>query len=98
ALWAAGDPGSPVAAVVSRGGRPDLAADHLARVKAPTLLVVGGRDVLVRDLNRRAESLLRCESRLEVVEGATHLFEEPGALEEVAELAASWFTGHFRDQ
>ncbi|MFJ2931351.1 phosphoribosyltransferase family protein [Streptomyces sp. NPDC087219] len=98
ALWAAGDPESSVAAVVSRGGRPDLAADHLARVKAPTLLVVGGRDALVLDLNRRAESLLRCESRLEVVEGATHLFEEPGALEEVAELATSWFTGHFRDQ
>ncbi|WP_329286426.1 phosphoribosyltransferase family protein [Streptomyces sp. NBC_00691] len=98
ALWAAGDPESSVAAVVSRGGRPDLAADHLARVAAPTLLVVGGRDALVLDLNRRAESLLRCESRLEVVEGATHLFEEPGALEEVAELATSWFTGHFRDQ
>ncbi|MCB8905623.1 MULTISPECIES: alpha/beta family hydrolase [unclassified Streptomyces] len=98
ALWAAGDPESSVAAVVSRGGRPDLAADHLARVKAPTLLVVGGRDALVLDLNRRAESLLHCESRLEIVEGATHLFEEPGALEEVAELATSWFTGHFRDQ
>ncbi|WP_318210261.1 alpha/beta family hydrolase [Streptomyces sp. SJL17-1] len=98
ALWAAGDLESSVAAVVSRGGRPDLAADHLARVKAPTLLVVGGRDALVLDLNRRAEALLRCESRLEVVEGATHLFEEPGALEEVAELATSWFTGHFRDQ
>ncbi|MFB8407644.1 phosphoribosyltransferase family protein [Streptomyces sp. NPDC055912] len=98
ALWAAGDPVSSVAAVVSRGGRPDLAADHLARVEAPTLLVVGGRDALVLDLNRRAASLLRCESRLEVVEGATHLFEEPGALEEVAELATSWFTGHFRDQ
>ncbi|MDV9192163.1 alpha/beta family hydrolase [Streptomyces sp. SR27] len=98
ALWAAGDPSSQVAAVVSRGGRPDLAADHLARVRAPTLLVVGGRDALVLDLNRRARSLLRCESRLEVVEGATHLFEEPGALEEVAELATSWFTGHFRDQ
>ncbi|MFE5544973.1 phosphoribosyltransferase family protein [Streptomyces sp. NPDC056534] len=98
ALWAAGDPASSVAAVVSRGGRPDLAADHLARVEAPTLLVVGGRDALVLDLNRRAASLLRCESRLEVVEGATHLFEEPGALEEVAELATSWFTGHFRDQ
>ncbi|WP_338491127.1 alpha/beta family hydrolase [Streptomyces sp. SJL17-4] len=98
ALWAAGDLESAVAAVVSRGGRPDLAADHLARVKAPTLLVVGGRDALVLDLNRRAEALLRCESRLEVVEGATHLFEEPGALEEVAELATSWFTGHFRDQ
>ncbi|MFE6855489.1 phosphoribosyltransferase family protein [Streptomyces sp. NPDC057674] len=98
ALWAAGEPASSVAAVVSRGGRPDLAADHLARVEAPTLLVVGGRDALVLDLNRRAASLLRCESRLEVVEGATHLFEEPGALEEVAELATSWFTGHFRDQ
>ncbi|MFF2302683.1 phosphoribosyltransferase family protein [Streptomyces sp. NPDC058128] len=98
ALWAAGDPASSVAAVVSRGGRPDLAADHLARVEAPTLLVVGGRDALVLDLNRRAASLLRCENRLEVVEGATHLFEEPGALEEVAELATSWFTGHFQDQ
>ncbi|KQX46172.1 MULTISPECIES: phosphoribosyltransferase family protein [unclassified Streptomyces] len=98
ALWAAGDPASPVAAVVSRGGRPDLAAEHLGRVRAPTLLVVGGRDLPVLDLNRRARSLLRCESRLEVVEGATHLFEEPGALEEVAELATSWFTGHFRDQ
>ncbi|MEV7375953.1 alpha/beta family hydrolase [Streptomyces sp. NPDC090301] len=98
ALWAAGDLASSVAAVVSRGGRPDLAADHLARVEAPTLLVVGGRDALVLDFNRRAESLLRCESRLEVVEGATHLFEEPGALEEVAGLATSWFTGHFRDQ
>ncbi|WP_406065608.1 phosphoribosyltransferase family protein [Streptomyces sp. NBC_01077] len=96
ALWAAGEPESSVAAVVSRGGRPDLAADHLARVEAPTLLVVGGADALVLDLNRRAESLLRCESRLDVVEGATHLFEEPGALEEVAELATSWFTGHFR--
>lgn len=98
ALWAAGDPGSPVAAVVSRGGRPDLAGDRLAGVRAPTLLVVGGRDALVLDLNRRAGSLLRCENRLAVVEGATHLFEEPGALEEVAELATSWFTGHFRDQ
>ncbi|MFF1508564.1 phosphoribosyltransferase family protein [Streptomyces sp. NPDC058326] len=97
ALWAAGDPASPVAAVVSRGGRPDLAADHLARVRAPTLLIVGGRDELVLDLNRRAGSRLRCENRLAVVEGATHLFEEPGALEEVAELAASWFTRHFRD-
>ncbi|WP_327166050.1 alpha/beta family hydrolase [Streptomyces zaomyceticus] len=98
ALWAAGDPDSSVVAVVSRGGRLDLAADHLARVTAPTLLVVGGRDALVLDLNRRARSLLRCESRLAVVDGATHLFEEPGALEEVAELATSWFTGHFRGQ
>ncbi|MFF4172260.1 phosphoribosyltransferase family protein [Streptomyces sp. NPDC001744] len=96
ALRAAAAPASPVGAVVSRGGRPDLAADHLGRVRAPTLLVVGGEDPLVLDLNRRARSLLRCENRLAVVEGATHLFEEPGALEEVAELAASWFTGHFR--
>ncbi len=96
ALWAAGDPASPVAAVVSRGGRPDLAADRLAGVRAPTLLVVGGEDPLVLDLNRRAGALLRCENRLAVVEGAAHLFEEPGALEEVAELATSWFTGHFR--
>ncbi|WP_306325570.1 alpha/beta family hydrolase [Streptomyces venezuelae] len=98
ALSAAGEPDSPVAAVVSRGGRPDLAGDHLAQVRAPTLLVVGSRDALVLDLNRRARSLLRCESRLTEVAGATHLFEEPGALEEVAELATSWFTEHFRDQ
>ncbi|MEX0169966.1 phosphoribosyltransferase family protein [Streptomyces sp. LMG1-1-1.1] len=98
ALWAAADPDCAVSAVVSRGGRPDLAGDRLAGVRAPTLLVVGGDDALVLDLNRRAGSLLRCENRLAVVEGATHLFEEPGALEEVAELATSWFTGHFRGQ
>ncbi|MGW8761130.1 phosphoribosyltransferase family protein [Streptomyces sp. NPDC055815] len=96
ALWAAGDPASPVSAVVSRGGRPDLAAEHLARVRAPTLLVVGGADALVLDLNRRALALLRCENRLSVVGGAGHLFEEPGALEEVADLATSWFQEHFR--
>ncbi|MFF9428079.1 phosphoribosyltransferase family protein [Streptomyces sp. NPDC014746] len=97
ALWAAGDPASPVSAVVSRGGRPDLAAEHLAAVRAPTLLVVGGADAaLVLDLNRRALALLRCEKRLAVVGGAGHLFEEPGALEEVADLATSWFAGHFR--
>ncbi|MFJ3765854.1 phosphoribosyltransferase family protein [Streptomyces sp. NPDC090082] len=96
ALWAAGDPASPVSAVVSRGGRPDLAAEHLAAVRAPTLLVVGGADALVLDLNRRALALLRCENRLAVVGGAGHLFEEPGALEEVADLATSWFAGHFR--
>ncbi|MFB7590098.1 alpha/beta family hydrolase [Streptomyces sp. NPDC056169] len=98
ALWAAADPSSGVAAVVSRGGRPDLAGEHLARVRAPTLLVVGGRDALVLDLNRRAQALLRCENRLTVVPGATHLFEEPGALEEVAELATDWFAEHFRRQ
>ncbi|MFJ5829293.1 phosphoribosyltransferase family protein [Streptomyces sp. NPDC093089] len=98
ALWAAADPECAVSAVVSRGGRPDLAGDRLAGVRAPTLLVVGGADALVLDLNRRAASLLRCENRIAVVEGATHLFEEPGALEEVAELATSWFAGHFRAQ
>ncbi|MFH8837001.1 phosphoribosyltransferase family protein [Streptomyces sp. NPDC017868] len=96
ALWAAGDPASPVSAVVSRGGRPDLAAERLAQVRAPTLLVVGGADALVLDLNRRALALLRCENRLSVVGGAGHLFEEPGALEEVADLATSWFAEHFR--
>ncbi|MFJ5098032.1 MULTISPECIES: phosphoribosyltransferase family protein [unclassified Streptomyces] len=98
ALWAAGDPASRVAAVVSRGGRPDLAARRLGLVRAPTLLVVGGRDARVVELNRRARSLLRCENGLALVPGAGHLFEEPGALEEVAELATSWFTGHLRDQ
>ncbi|WP_086823751.1 phosphoribosyltransferase family protein [Streptomyces sp. NRRL B-24572] len=98
ALWAAGDPESPVSAVVSRGGRPDLAAERLAQVRAPTLLVVGGADALVLDLNRRALALLRCENRLSVVGGAGHLFEEPGALEEVADLATSWFAEHFRRQ
>ncbi|MER5737012.1 phosphoribosyltransferase family protein [Streptomyces sp. NPDC002262] len=95
ALWAAAEPDDDVAAVVSRGGRPDLAGERLAAVRAPTLLVVGGSDDLVLDLNRRAGALLRCESRLEVVPGAGHLFEEPGALEEVAALAADWFTGRF---
>ncbi|MEV8585767.1 phosphoribosyltransferase family protein [Streptomyces sp. NPDC051180] len=98
ALWAAAAPESPVSAVVSRGGRPDLAGDRLASVRAPTLLVVGGEDASVLDLNRRALSRLRCENRLAVVEGATHLFEERGALEEVAGLAASWFTAHFGGQ
>ncbi|GHF94019.1 phosphoribosyltransferase family protein [Streptomyces hydrogenans] len=95
ALWAAAEPGDDVAAVVSRGGRPDLAGDRLAGVRAPTLLVVGGSDDLVLDLNRRAGELLRCEHRLEVVPGAGHLFEEPGALEEVAALATDWFAAHF---
>ncbi|GHJ92473.1 hypothetical protein SNE510_19920 [Streptomyces sp. NE5-10] len=95
ALWAAAEPGDDVAAVVSRGGRPDLAGERLAGVRAPTLLVVGGSDDLVLDLNRRAGELLRCEHRVEVVPGAGHLFEEPGALEEVAALATDWFAGHF---
>jgi dienelactone hydrolase len=80
-----------VKAVVSRGGRPDLAGDALPAVRAPTLLIVGGRDELVLELNRRAMALMTAETRLEIVPGATHLFEEPGALERVAELAGDWF-------
>lgn len=94
ALWAAAEPDSNVAAVVSRGGRPDLAAPRLSDVDAPTLLIVGGHDDVVLDLNHRAQALLRCENRLSVVPGATHLFEEPGALEAVAELAREWFIDH----
>jgi len=82
-----------VFAVVSRGGRPDLAGDFLGLVRAPTLLIVGGDDSEVLELNREAKARLRCESRLEIVPGATHLFEEPGALERVAGLAADWFAG-----
>jgi putative phosphoribosyl transferase len=96
ALWAAGAPGADVAAVVSRGGRPDLAGERLETVRAPTLLIVGGRDEVVIELNRRAASALRCEHRVEIVPGATHLFEEPGALDHVARLAADWFTGAIR--
>ncbi|MFG2993932.1 phosphoribosyltransferase family protein [Streptomyces sp. NPDC048257] len=93
ALWAAAsDP--DVYAVVSRGGRPDLAGPRLAAVRAPTLLIVGGRDTTVLDLNRAALRELRCEKHLEIVPGATHLFEEPGALDEVARLAGDWFTRH----
>ncbi|MFJ3906790.1 phosphoribosyltransferase family protein [Streptomyces sp. NPDC090025] len=91
ALWAAAEPGSTIAAIVSRGGRPDLAEERLPEVTAPTLLVVGGADPLVLDLNRRAERLLRCEHRLVVVPGAGHLFEEPGVLAQVGTLAAAWF-------
>jgi putative phosphoribosyl transferase len=94
ALVAAVERPQAVAAVVSRGGRPDLAGAALARVHAPTLLVVGGRDPRVLDLNRAALAELPPSSRLEVVPGATHLFEEPGALDQVAGLAAAWFTRH----
>jgi pimeloyl-ACP methyl ester carboxylesterase len=92
ALRAATSLGASVKAVVSRGGRPDLAAEHLADVVAPTLLIVGGADDLVLELNRRALAQLRCEAELHVVPGAGHLFDEPGALEAVAEYAAAWFT------
>ena len=80
--------------MVSRGGRPDLADADLGRVLAPTLLIVGGDDTEVLALNRDALARLRCTKRLEVVPGATHLFEEPGALDQVAELAAGWFQLH----
>ena len=83
--------GCEVAAVVSRGGRPDLAGAVLARVRAATLLIVGSDDPVVLDLNTQALAQLTCEARLEVVQGATHLFEEPGTLEQVAALATAWF-------
>jgi putative phosphoribosyl transferase len=85
-----------VGAVVSRGGRPDLAMRHLAEVNAPTLLIVGGNDYGVIELNEKAYRALRCEKALKIVPGATHLFEEPGTLEQVAELASEWFTHHLR--
>lgn len=91
ALWAAADPSANVAAVVSRGGRPDLAGDRLPAVTAPTLLVVGGEDPVVLDLNRDAAAALGGEHRLVVVPGATHLFEEPGTLRAAGEAARDWF-------
>ncbi len=94
ALQAAAMRPDQVAAVVSRGGRPDLAGKRLAEVRAPTLLIVGGDDSQVLALNREALRQLRCEKRLDVVPGATHLFEEAGALEVVAQRAAGWFTTH----
>jgi putative phosphoribosyl transferase len=94
ALWAAADPEARVDAIVSRGGRPDLAGPRLGAVRAPTLLIVGGNDQIVLDLNREAAAALRCEHRLEIVPGATHLFEEPGTLEQVAFLARVWFVEH----
>jgi pimeloyl-ACP methyl ester carboxylesterase len=84
-----------VKAIVSRGGRPDLAGDYLPRVQAPTLLLVGSLDVPVITLNGDAHRLLRCEKRMMLVPGATHLFEEPGTLETVIRHAASWFNAHF---
>ncbi|MFC5478524.1 dienelactone hydrolase family protein [Massilia suwonensis] len=95
ALRVAADSGTGIAAVVSRGGRPDLAGAALAQVIAPTLLIVGGEDGAVLDLNREALVALAGEKSLEIVPGATHLFEEPGALEQVASLACRWFVRHF---
>ena len=97
ALVAAAALGEKVGAVVSRGGRPDLAGDALPLVKAPTLLVVGGRDYQVIEMNREALTQLRCEKNLEIVPGATHLFEEPGTLAQVAHLAADWFRKYLQD-
>jgi len=92
ALKAAAQDSANVGAVVSRGGRPDLALDALPRVKGPTLLIVGEADEPVVELNRQAYDLLNCTKEMVLIHGATHLFEEPGALEEVARLAADWFS------
>jgi pimeloyl-ACP methyl ester carboxylesterase len=94
ALVAAAERADVVGAIVSRGGRPDLAGSALQRVRAPTLLIVGGNDFTVIELNQAALAQLRCEKRLVIVPGATHLFEEPGALDEVARLACEWFERH----
>ena len=94
ALWAAAEPGAGIGAVVSRGGRPDLAGPRLGSVTAPTLLIVGGRDDVVLGLNRQARAELRCENQLAVIPGATHLFEEPGTLAAAAGLARDWLARH----
>jgi pimeloyl-ACP methyl ester carboxylesterase len=94
ALRATAELGEGITAVVSRGGRPDLAAEALARVTAPTLLIVGGHDPAVIELNREAYALLGGEKEMSIVPGATHLFEEPGALEQVSALALEWFEQH----
>lgn len=91
ALVAAAKRPRDVSAVVSRGGRPDLAGDLLSRVLVPTLLIVGGRDEIVIELNQQAQRKMRCEVKLEIIQGATHLFEETGALDRVAQLASDWF-------
>jgi dienelactone hydrolase len=94
ALIAAAYRPADIGAVVSRGGRPDLAGHFLAQVRAPVLLIVGGDDIPVIDMNQQALMRLRGEASLEIIPGATHLFEEPGALERVAQLACDWFVGH----
>jgi dienelactone hydrolase len=94
ALVASAERPQIVGAIVSRGGRPDLAGSALARVRAPTLLIVGGKDIAVIQMNRAALAQLRCEKQIAIVPGATHLFEEPGTLDEVARLAREWFNRH----
>jgi len=96
ALIAAATLPHDVHAVVSRGGRPDLAMEYLPKITAPTLLIVGGNDTEVIGMNTKALQKLQCEKKLEIVPGATHLFEEPGKLEDVAQLAAHWFVLHLR--
>jgi dienelactone hydrolase len=96
ALVAAAELPNEVGAVVSRGGRPDLAGAALSKVKAPTLLIVGGEDHVVIELNEQARAQMNCECKIDIVPGATHLFEEPGALEQVAKLASDWFIRHLR--
>ncbi len=96
ALVTASELGSRVAAVVSRGGRPDLAGEALKRVESPTLLIVGGYDDVVIELNQQAFDILHCRKEMRIVAGATHLFEEPGTLEEVSRLAAEWFRECFK--
>jgi len=97
ALVAAAELPQEIGAVVSRGGRPDLAGDALPRVQSPTLLIVGGNDDVVIELNDMARRQMRCEAKLEIIAGATHLFEEPGALGKVAGLASDWFGAHLAE-
>jgi dienelactone hydrolase len=94
ALVAAAELPDDAGAVVSRGGRPDLAGETLPKVQAPTLLIVGGEDHVVIELNEKARAQMRCEVKIDLIPGATHLFEEPGALERVADLATDWFVDH----
>jgi putative phosphoribosyl transferase len=96
ALVAAAEFPNEIGAVVSRGGRPDLAGAALSKVKAPTLLIVGGEDHVVIELNEEARAQMKCEVKIQIIPGATHLFEEPGALEQVAKLASDWFVTHLR--
>ena len=96
ALMSAASAGEAIGAVVSRGGRPDLAMDSLPFVKSPTLLIIGGDDIPVIEFNRKAYQKIPAQKQLVIVPGATHLFEEPGTLEEVASLAASWFTKYLK--
>jgi dienelactone hydrolase len=96
ALLAAAEPDNAIIAIVSRGGRPDLAGEALGRVKAPTLLIVGGNDETVITLNQEAREQLHAESDLKIVPAASHLFEEPGTLDLVAQMASDWFVRHFK--